>query len=100
MATIHCKLPNGIQLEMGEKSITLNGVNNAAIIGADYGTTEVDDAFYAEWAKANKEFAPLKSGAIFAAKTADAKAKSKDQPKTGLEPIEPASAPVKPVTAD
>ena len=100
MATIHCKLPWGIVLEYGEKSITLNGANKASIIGADYGTTEVDDAFYAEWTKANKEFAPLKSGAIFAAKLPDAKAKSKDQPKTGLEPIDPTAAAVKPATAD
>ena len=100
MATIHCKLPCGIVLEAGEKSVTLNGVNKASIIGADYGTTEVDDGFYAEWVKANKEFAPLKSGAIFAAKLPDAKAKAKDQPKTGLEPIDPAAASVTPATAD
>ena len=100
MATIHCKLPCGILLELGEKSVTLNGVNKASIIGADYGTTDVDDGFWADWAKVNKEFAPFKSGAIFAAKLPDATAKSKDQPKTGLEPIDPAVAAVKPATAD
>jgi hypothetical protein len=100
VAAIHCKLPNGIRLELGEKSVTLNGVNKASIIGADYGTTEVDDSFWSEWLKANKDFAPLKSGAIFAAKAADAKAKSDDQPKTGLEPIDPAASSVTPATAD
>jgi hypothetical protein len=100
VATIHCKLPCGIVLELGEKSIELNGVNKASIIGADYGTTEVDDGFWSGWVKANKEFAPFKSGAIFSAKAADAEAKSTDQPKTGLEPIDPAASSVTPATAD
>ena len=91
--TVGCKLPSGIILENPidtRQTVTLKGVNKAAIIGADYATTEVDGDFWELWAGVNKDFTPLKSGAIFVAKSAaDAAAVAKElaDETTGLEPM-------------
>lgn len=89
---IGCKLPNGIILDHGGKTVELRGsriplnedgspVSNRLIIGG-YGTTEVDKDFWDAWKTANcpknkmeSWFAPMRSGAIFEAPTqADATA--------------------------
>lgn len=90
MTTVCCKLPNGITLELGDKKVPLAGINKSRIIGSTYGTTEVDGEFWNAWVTKNKDFAPYKSGAIFAAKNqneAAAVAKDLAEVTTGLEPM-------------
>lgn len=90
---VGCKLPAGIILENpndASKKVTINGKNKAVIVGAGYGTTEVDGEFWEQWVAANSEFPALKSGAIFAARTiqdVQAAAKDLENADTGLEPM-------------
>lgn len=85
---IGCKLPNGIVLEVGEKSVELNGLNKSMIVGATHATTEVEDSFWQAWKKTHAGFSAFKSGSIFEAKSEkDAEVAVKDTSKTGLEPL-------------
>jgi hypothetical protein len=71
-------------------TVELKGRNKAIIIGADYATTEVDDDFWSQWIAVNKEFPPVKSGAIFEAKNlsdATAKGKEFEDRLSGFEPM-------------
>ena len=73
IVVVGCKLPHGITIEHPmdpAKTVELKGKNKALIIGAEYGTTEVDGEFWEQWAAVNKEFPAVKSGAIFVAKNA------------------------------
>lgn len=85
--TIGCRLPSGLILEVGDVSVELNGQRQMqenspiVILTADmYGTTEVDESFWNAFKdRVGAEFTPLKSGAIFEAKSEkEAKAKAKD----------------------
>lgn len=88
-----CKLPHGIIIQHpldAKNTVVLLGKNKATIIGADYAITEVDGDFWADWYAVNKEFAPVVSGAIFAAEAKeDVKAKAAEfkERKTGFEPM-------------
>ncbi len=99
---VGCRLPHGIILDHpldASKKCTLQGLNKSTIIGATYKTNEVDAEFWDAWAAVNKEFKPLKSGAIFVAKSdADLKDIGKDlvKEKTGFEPMQPKSHGVEP----
>lgn len=92
---VGCKLPHGIILENPldpAHKVELNGLNKIEIIGADHATTEVDGEFWNLWETSNPDFAALKSGAIFVAKTvADAKAIAKEfkGEKTGFDKLVP-----------
>lgn len=103
---IGCKLPQGIILEHPqdtENTVTLNGLNRALIIGADYATTEVDADFWGAWIDSNKDFPAVKSGAIFAAKniaSVASMAKEFEERKTGLEGMVPDDKSNGVVTAD
>lgn len=101
--TIGCRLPSGIVLELpGKPHVHLNGQRQAQersriilLSEDDYGLTEVDADFWAEWKRVyggsgDNMFAPLKNGAIFEAKNAsEAKAVQKElkNEKTGHEPM-------------
>lgn len=98
--TIGCRLPSGLEIQVGEKKIELAGQNQRykelgieiiLLKDDDYGTTEVEASFWEAWKQiVGKDFAPLKSGAIFEAKNAnEAKAQAKDlkEKKTGHEPM-------------
>lgn len=90
--SVGCRLPNGVVLELGDKKVTLNGLNKVVIIGVDHGITEVDGDFWAAWSELNKDFTPFKNGAIFSAgdaKSTSALAEDLQGVKTGLEPIDP-----------
>lgn len=107
MTTVCCKLPHGITLELGDKRVTLAGVNKALVIGATHGTTEVNEEFWGAWVAQNKDFPPYKSGAIFAGKSqreAEAVAKDLVDVTTGLEPMkqkgDKRATGVKPVSED
>ena len=103
--TIGCRLPHGIVLDHPldpTKKVELNGKNKALIIGADYGTADVDGEFWETWKTVHKDFPALKSGAIFEAKNA-AEAASvakelKDEP-TGFEAMAQDAQGVKPATS-
>ena len=88
---IGCKLPHGLILDHPldpDKKVALNGKNKALIIGADYGTTEVDGEFWETWSTVHKDFPAVRSGAIFEARNATelvAGAKELEGEKTGFE---------------
>ena len=88
---IGCKLPHGLILDHPldpDKKVALNGKNKALIIGADYGTTEVDGEFWETWSTVHKDFPAVRSGAIFEARNATelvAVAKELEGEKTGFE---------------
>lgn len=98
--TIGCRLPSGLEIQVGETKVVLAGQNQrykelgidiVLLKDSDYGTTEVDQAFWEAWKKiVTDKFGPLESGAIFEAKnTNEAKAKAADlkSKKTGHEPM-------------
>lgn len=92
------RLPCGIILELpGKPPVKINGQNSTQarspiilLSDEDYGTTEIDAEYWAEWKKLHVGFAPLETGAIFEAKNqVDAKAKARElrKEKTGHEPM-------------
>ena len=99
---IGCRLPNGLILELPNdpsKTVELNGLNKAVIIGADHATTEVDAEFWEAWKAKNSDYAPLLNAAIFEAKdaaSAKSKAKEVEKVKTGFEPMPQDGAGVSP----
>ena len=104
--TIGCRLPHGLVIHhplKPEHKVELAGINKAVIIGATHVTTEVDGEFWDAWKLAHKDFAPLKSGAIFEAKSeSEAKAVARElvKEKTGFEPMPQEGAGVKPADKD
>lgn len=100
--TVGCKLPHGIILDHPldpDKKVALNGKNKALIIGADYGTTEVDGEFWETWKTVHKDFPAVRSGAIFEARNATelvAVAKELEGEKTGFEAMPQEAQGVKP----
>jgi hypothetical protein len=101
---IGCRLPNGLTLNLPEhKGVTLAGLHSSKIIGATFVATEVDADFWAAWKTVYSDYKPLKSGAIFEARSvteADSKGKELVKEKTGFEPMEPNSLGVKTVTKE
>ena len=90
--TIGSRLPYGLILEVGEKKVTLQGLNKSMIIGATHMTNEVDDQFWAAWSEVNAEFPAFKNGSIFAIEDKRAeKSIIRDvlERVTGLERIDP-----------
>ena len=93
------KLPSGLVLKHPsnpEVTVLIRGLNAAPRMKpggppmiVPYMTTEVDAAFWETWKLKHKDFQPLKSGAIFEAKSeshAKAVAKERVKEKTGFEP--------------
>ena len=107
---IGCKLPNGLIIELVEqpqqknsiipapvgKRVKLNGANTLSIVRTNpalqgHGETKVDEDFWNEWFKRNKDAAFITSGAIFMVKTADAfvsESKERLAIRTNLEPLD------------
>lgn len=92
---IGCRLPHGLTIKhpnSDRKGATakINGMNQSVIKGATYTTTSVDAELWAAWKAAYPDYTPLRTGAIFEARTEDeAKFKGKElaKEKTGLEPL-------------
>jgi hypothetical protein len=101
-----CKLPHGIVLQHpmdANNTVTLNGLNKAIIIGAQYTTNAVDSDFWDHWILANADFPAVKSGAIFAAENTQVAAKiakETEKEKTGFEPMDKNAHGVKPTGKD
>lgn len=88
--TVACKLPHGLIIKSGGKSVTLNGANSSKIIGG-YGLTPVDKNFFEAWKAEYASFEPLKSGLIFEQaneKSAVSQANEQDEIKSGMEPLD------------
>lgn len=88
--TVACKLPHGLVLTVGGKSVTLAGSNSSRIIGG-YGLTSVDKDFFDAWSKEFASFVPLKNGLIFAQDSgakAEGQAREQADLKSGLEPLD------------
>ena len=89
--TVACKLPHGLKITVGERSIALRGANAPdAVVG--FGLTTVPEDFWSEWSKLYRNYEPLKKGLIFAHAKADdtrAEAGEKKDLKTGLEQLDP-----------
>jgi hypothetical protein len=99
--TVGCKLPHGLIIRTGGKSVTLAGANSSRIVGG-YGLTQVDKDFFDAWKTEFAQFPPLKQGLIFAQdKVAAAESQAKEQAeiKSGLEPLD-IKAPVPGVAAE
>lgn len=95
---IGCRLPSGLLLELSNgQTQELAGQRQAqerspiiTLSNEDYGLTEVDADFWAQWKKEFAGFQPLESGAIFEAKDrkdAEAIHKELKKEKTGHEPL-------------
>lgn len=90
---IGCRLPHGLILThptARHRKVTLAGMHSSKVIGSTYVTTEVDQEFWDTWKVAYRDYAPLKNGSIFEARSAsDAADKAKDltKEKTGFEPM-------------
>lgn len=85
--TVGCKLPHGLILKTGGKSVTINGANSSKIVGG-YGLTVVDKDFFDAWKTEFAQFAPLKNYLIFVQEkpaAAEAQAKEQAEVKSGLE---------------
>jgi len=102
---VGCKLPHGVILDHpsdSSKKVTINGKNKALLIGSEYATTEVEEDFWKAWMAVNKDFPPLKSGAMFFAKAQlDARSIAIEYKprKSGFEAMSPTGN-VKPVSND
>lgn len=97
---IGCRLPNGLTIThpVTKDKVTIAGLHSSKIIGATHVTTEVDADFWETWKTAYSDYAPLKVGAIFVARSeteAQGKAKELRKEKTGFEPMAQDAAGVK-----
>lgn len=105
---IGCRLPHGIIISHpnpeSKLKATLAGTFSAKLFGpngapiASYVTTSVDQELWDAWKVAYRDFAALRNGAIFEAKSeqeAKVKAAELRKEKTGFEPLNPDSHGVK-----
>ena len=94
---IGCRLPNGLVLHHPKNrnlTVKLTGTYETKLDSGLYvpprafSTTAVDLEFWTEWKAAYVGFPPLKTRAVFEARSdQEASAKAKDTSKTGLEPM-------------
>jgi hypothetical protein len=96
---IGCRLPNGLVLHHPKNrnlTVRLEGTyqpkteSGLFLPPRSYATTAVDADFWAEWKAAYVGFPPLKTRAVFEARSeqeADSKAKNAEKVKTGFEPM-------------
>lgn len=94
--TVACKLPNGLELNHGDVSVTFKGSNDANAVCGFGMTHGVDGDWFDDWClTAGADFAPIQSGALFSQDTpekavGEAAEKENDaRVLTGQEPIDP-----------
>jgi len=100
---IGCRLPHGLTLThpATKVQVVVAGLHSSKIIGATHVTTEVDADFWQTWKTAYSDYVPLKTGAIFEARSdseALGKAKELRKEKTGFEPMAQDAAGIKPAS--
>lgn len=90
--TVLCKKPHAVEIQVGNRKVTLNGYNSSAVAHG-YGITEnVPKDLWEAWVTENKGHKLYTSGCIAAQEnTRNAKAQAKDtaELKTGTERIKP-----------
>ncbi|WP_063658033.1 hypothetical protein [Candidatus Arsenophonus triatominarum] len=100
---VGCKLPHGLKATVKNETIELKGANACAIYGG-FGITEgVDEAWFNVFSKTYAQAGFIKKGLIFKVtdqKSFSSAAKERAQVKTGLEPINPKKATVKPTEVE
>lgn len=88
--SIACKLPAGLIIRHGDKTVTLAGSNSPTAVAGFGITKDVDAEWFKEWSEKSQHPA-VRNGSIFANTAAkvggEAKEKSGDV-KTGLEPLD------------
>jgi hypothetical protein len=96
---IGCRLPNGLVLHHPTNrniTVKLAGTyetkmeNGLFMPPRPYSTTAVDAEFWAAWKEAYEGFPPLKTRAVFEARSeqeAESKARNAEKVKTGFEPM-------------
>lgn len=90
--TVGCKLPQGLEIQVGDKTAVLNGLNQSAIIGGHGITEGVDKELFDAWMIQRKDSAVVKNGFVFAHEklaSAQAEARNRQSNKTGLEGLDP-----------
>lgn len=89
---VGCKLPHGLETQMGGQTVVLAGNNSTEIVGGYGLTRDVDKAAFEKWLIDFAEFPPVKKGLIFAQtseRSVRAEANEKADEKTGLEGLDP-----------
>lgn len=96
--SISCKTPNGILMQVGENTVTINGWNAKESIIVPVGhiekvgiTEDVPTALWKAWLEKHKNHPLVVNGLIFAAETTNrAKAESKERKgvKSGAEALD------------
>jgi hypothetical protein len=88
--TVGCKVPLGLKLTLGDKSVILAGSNASRIIGG-YGLTVVDKDFWDRWSAENATLILLTNGMLFvqeSANKAEGQAKEQAEIKSGFERLD------------
>lgn len=90
--TIGCKLPCGLVMTLGGKSVELRGARDSRILNG-YGLTEnVDAEFWEAWKKAHAKLPYVKNELVFAyadTRSAQDMAQERQNERTGLEGLDP-----------
>jgi hypothetical protein len=89
---VGCKLPCGLVISHGGKSVELKGSRDARIINGFGLTSNVDAEFFNAWKKAHRDLAVVKNELIFAygdMDSAEDMAEERYKEKTGLEGLNP-----------
>lgn len=90
--TIGCKLPCGLVMTFGGKSVELRGSRASRILNG-YGLTEnVDEEFWEAWKKAHAKLPYVKNELVFAyadTRSAQDMAQERQNERTGLEGLDP-----------
>ena len=94
---VGCKLPNGLHLDLRDKSgdmkrVTLAGANDSRIVGGYGLTSGVSSEFMTEWFKKNAKHPAVVNSHVFIhsdAASAVSMAKERREVATGLEAIDP-----------
>ena len=89
---VGCKLPHGLETQIGGKTVVLRGMNYSTIVGG-YGLTYgVDKAGFEQWLLTYADLPYVKNELIFAQaneKSAIAQATEQKDEKTGFEGLNP-----------
>lgn len=96
---IGCKLPNGLSIRHGEKTITLVGANASLLVNGFGITKDVPAEAWEGFEKAYKDSQLIRNGIIFAVtdeKSAEDASLERSKQKTGLEQADQKSAGVEP----
>ncbi|MDA8485853.1 hypothetical protein NNO07_22530 [Pseudomonas resinovorans] len=94
MATVivGCKLPHGLQVNLGGVKVVLRGANSSRILGGFGITRDVDKDLIEGWLKAEAKNPIVANGMVFIATTdreADKAASEREGEKSGFEGIDP-----------